>query len=104
MLPFIKKQPNGLQTLLYSEGQHIPGSIAKRIVLARAIVHNPELLVLKDPLENFEQEEAQKIIEYLTNTDHPWSIMISSRNPLWRKHCSKIIYLNNGTLIDITNA
>ncbi len=104
LLPFIKKQSNGLQTLLYSEGHHIPGSIAKKIVLARAIVHNPELLVLKDPLENFEQEEAQKIIEYLTNTDHPWSIVISSRNPLWRKHCSKIIYLNNGTLIDITNA
>ncbi len=104
LLQFIKKQPNGLQTMIYPEGQQIPYTIAKKIVIARAIVHSPELLLLKDPLENFEQQEAQRIIEYLIDTRHPWSLVVSSRNPLWRKHCTKIIQLNNGTLINNTNA
>lgn len=104
LLSFAKKQPNGLQTIIYPEGQQIPNTIAKRIVIARAIVHNPELLLLKDPLENFEQEDAQQIIEYLTDTSHPWAIVVSSRNPLWRKHCAKFIKLNNGTLTSNSNA
>ncbi len=104
LLAFIKKQPNGLQTVIYPEGQQIPNTIAKKIVIARAIVHNPELLLLKDPLENFEQKEAQTIIEYLTDVTHPWAIVVSSRNPLWRKHCTKTILLDNGTLIHNTNA
>lgn len=104
LLSFAKKQPNGLQTIIYPEGQQIPNTIAKRIVIARAVVHNPELLLLKDPLENFEQEDAQKIIEYLTDTRHPWAIVVSSKNPLWRKHCTKLIKLNNGTLTNNSNA
>ena len=104
LLPFIKAQPNGLKTMLYPEGQQMPYSVAKRIVLARAIVHNPEMLLLKDPLENLEHEEAQKIITYLTDASRPWALVVSSRNPLWRKHCTKTLKMKNGTLIGSHNA
>ncbi len=104
LLPFIKKQPNGLQTMLYPEGQQIPYTISKRIMLARAIVHNPEMLLLKDPLEYFESSDAKSIIDYLTDVSQPWAIIVSSRNPLWRKHCTHTIKLHQGTLNTTNNA
>jgi ABC-type bacteriocin/lantibiotic exporter with double-glycine peptidase domain len=104
LISFVKNQANGLQTIIYPEGQQIPYTIAKKIVIARAIVHGPELLLLKDPLENFEQEDAEKLVEYLTDTTHPWAIVVSSRNPLWRKHCTLTVQLENGTLKNNTNA
>jgi len=104
LLPFIKKQINGLQTMLYPEGQQIPYTISKRIVLARAIVHNPQILLLKDPLEHFEVADAKAIIDYLTAESQPWAIVVSSRNPLWRKRCTRTIKLNNGTINTDTNA
>jgi len=104
LLPFIKKQPNGLKTIIQSEGQKIPYTVAKRLVIARAIVHRPKLLLLKDPLENFETQDAEKIVAYLTDSKHPWTIIVASRNPLWKQRCNKVLKLNNGYLTNMPNA
>ena len=98
LLQFIKQQPNGLQTTIYPEGQQIPYTISKRIVLARAIVNEPQVLLLKDPLEHFDTEEALEIIKYLTDYNQPWALVVSSRNPIWRKYCPHTITLQNGFL------
>lgn len=103
---FIKTQPNGINTLLFPEGQQIPFTVSKRIVLARAIVHNPKLLLLKDPLEHFEPAEALKIIQYLTAPERPWALVVSSRNVQWKKHCNQTIKISEGIITSkiITNA
>jgi len=98
LLEFIKKQTNGIQTVIHPEGQKIPYTISKRILLARAIIHQPSLLILKDPLEYFEDEEAKRIIKYLTSPDRNWALIVSSNNPLWKQNCDRSIVLNNGTL------
>lgn len=97
LLNFIKEQPNGIHTVLYPEGQRLSYSVSKRILLARAIVHEPKLLLLKDPLEHFETKKANKIIDYLTHPDRPWGLIVSSRNSYWKKACSRTIVLDQGT-------
>lgn len=104
LLPFIKQQLNGINTMLYPQGQQIPYTVSKRILLARAIISNPKLLLLKDPLEHFEPLDAKTIIEYLTQETHPWSIVVASRNPLWKEKCTKRIKLVEGTLNTDLNA
>jgi len=99
LLSFIKEQPNGINTMLYPEGQQIPITVAKRIVLARAIINKPKLLLLKDPLENFEPGEAIKIIEYLTEPSQPWTIVVSSRSGYWKKYCNRTIIISDGSII-----
>jgi ABC-type bacteriocin/lantibiotic exporter with double-glycine peptidase domain len=98
LLNFIKEQPNGLKTFIYPEGQQIPYAISKRIVLARAIIHNPKLLILIDPLEYFEPKEAEQIIKYLTSIDRNWAVIIASRNPKWIENCNKVIKLEKGKI------
>ncbi len=98
LLAFIKDQPNGINTVLYPEGQQIPFTVSKRIVLARAIIHNPKLLLLKDPLEHFEKEETERIIKYLTAPERPWALIVSSRNALWRNHCNQTIEIMGGRI------
>ena len=97
-LSFVKELPNGLQTKLKSQGQELSYSFSKRILLARAIIHNPKLLILKDPLEYFELIDAKRIIEYLIDKKHPWSLIIVSSNPLWVKKCKRTVRLFNGTI------
>ncbi|WP_299158170.1 ATP-binding cassette domain-containing protein [uncultured Tenacibaculum sp.] len=104
LLAFIKEQSNGLQTVLNPQGQQLSYSISKRVVLARAIIHNPKLLILKDPLEYFEPKEARNIIDYLTDKMQPWSIVIVSSNPFWKKKCSQAIKLTQGILNIENNA
>ena len=95
---FIKKLPHGLDTIIYPEGKKIPFTIAKKIVLARSIVTAPKLLLLNEPLEQLPHDEQAEIIAYLTSPERPWSLVVVSQNPLWRKHCNAFASMNNGRL------
>ena len=96
---YLKEQPKGLSTEIKPEGKQIPYSISKKIVLARAILKKPRLLVLEDPLKQFNKIETEKIINYLCDSSNPWSIVVVSDNDVWKNKCNKNILLNNGTII-----
>ncbi|MGB0982124.1 MAG: peptidase domain-containing ABC transporter [Winogradskyella sp.] len=97
---FVKTSSKGLNTVLYPEGKQISFTIAKKIVLARAIVGKPKVLILEDPLEYFETEEVNRIISFLTNTNNPWAlVVVSMSNNDWSKNCTQVITLKNGEII-----
>ncbi len=95
---FLSDQASGLQTLLKPEGKQISYTIAKKIILARAILKAPQLLILEDPLDQFSKEEAARIIAYLTHADRNWSLVVVSANKLWESSCSDIVTLSNGKI------
>lgn len=95
---FVKEQPNGLKSVIYPEGKQISFTIAKKIVLARSIVAKPKLLILKEPLEHFNNEEANEIRKFLTHKDRPWTLVVVSQNPDWNKTCETVYTLNQGKL------
>ncbi len=96
---FIKEQPLGLNTVIYPEGRQISSTVAKKIVLARSIVRKPRLLILKDPLEQFDEEEANKIMKFLILPENPWALLVVSQNPKWSQICRRVITMEKGKLI-----
>ena len=99
LVDFIKQQPNGIHSIINPEGQKIPITISKRILMARAILHDPKLLILKDPLEYFDDVEAERIIKYLAAPEREWALVVSSNNPIWKQNCGRTILLNDGILM-----
>lgn len=97
---FLKEQPQGLQTVLYPEGKQIPSTVAKKIVLARSIVRKPKLLILKDPLDQFKEEEAKEIMNFLSDPSNGWALLVVSANLKWADRCSRIITMENGRIIN----
>ncbi|MGX1928446.1 peptidase domain-containing ABC transporter [Flagellimonas sp. 2504JD4-2] len=97
---FVKEQPQGLKTVLYPEGRQIPYAISKKIVLARSIVSKPKLLILKDPLDQFGEVEAERIMNFLTSPENGWALVIVSENPKWIQRCGRIITMENGKIIN----
>ncbi|MGB1042219.1 MAG: peptidase domain-containing ABC transporter [Tenacibaculum sp.] len=95
---FLKHQPKGLDTYIQSEGKLIGYTISKKLILARAIISNPKLLILEDPLDQLEKEEANKIIDYITAPSRPWGLIIVSSNEAWKKKCNKQITLVKGVI------
>ncbi len=95
---FVKEQPNGMNTVIYPEGKQMSFTIAKKIVLARSIANKPKLLILKEPLEHFDNKEADEIRKFLTNDERPWTLVVVSQNPDWIKSCSTVYTLNKGKL------
>lgn len=97
---WVKEQPNGVHTELYPEGQQIPYIISKKIVLARSIVIQPKLLILKDPLDQFFKEEADEIMKFLADTSNGWALIVVSENLKWKEHCSRVITMQNGQIVN----
>lgn len=96
---FIKESPQGLNTVLYPEGKQISFTTAKKIVLARAIVTKPKILILEDPLEHFEADEVGRIISFLTDASNPWALVVVSISNDWSQNCTQVITLKNGKII-----
>jgi ABC-type bacteriocin/lantibiotic exporter with double-glycine peptidase domain len=96
---FIKESEKGLNTIIYPEAKQTSYTVAKKIILARAIIKQPKLLILEDPLEHFEKEEALELIKFLTDASHPWTLIVVSFNKDWASNCSETITLKQGQII-----
>lgn len=98
---FLKRQPKGLNTLLKPEGKQIPYFISAKLLLARAILKDPKVLILEEPLKQFNIEESEKIFEYLCDASNPWSVIVVSNLNVWKRMCNKHIILEDGHVINL---
>lgn len=97
---FVKQQPLGLKTIIYPEGKEIPYTVSKKIVLARSIVRKPKLLILRDPLEQFNKDEAKRILNFLGDPSNGWALLVVSENEDWASVCSRVITMDKGRIIN----
>jgi ABC-type bacteriocin/lantibiotic exporter with double-glycine peptidase domain len=96
---YIKESEKGLNTIIHPEARQTSYTVAKKIILARAIIKEPKLLILEDPLEHFERKEALELIEFLTDAARPWTLIVVSFNKDWSSNCTETIILKEGQII-----
>lgn len=99
LLDFLTELPHGLNTEINPEGRQISYTNSKKIILARAILKSPQLLILEDALDQFSQSETKEIIDYLTDPQHPWSLVVVSSNDYWKNYATQVIKLTKGKLV-----
>uniref|UniRef100_UPI004049C15D ATP-binding cassette domain-containing protein n=1 Tax=Gelidibacter sp. TaxID=2018083 RepID=UPI004049C15D len=95
---FVKSLPNGLNTMIFPDDKQVSYTVSKRLLLARAIIKQPKLLILEEPLEHLEEIETKDIIDYLSDPKHQWAIVVVSRNSYWETKCNTIVLLNKGQI------
>ena len=96
---FIKTLPEGLDTKIFPDGRQLSSSNAQKILLARSIVNKPKILFYEDPLDKMDEEASKEIIDFLTYSSNPWTVIVSSKNTYWEEKCSRKITLQNGKII-----
>ncbi len=97
---YVKTLPEGLNTIIDPEGKKLPRSVSNKILLARAVVAQPKLLLLEDPLDHVSASEKEIIIKKLTDPSNPWSLVVTTVDDLWRKYISEVITVNNGKVVN----
>lgn len=100
---FIKEQPGGLHTILYPDGKQMSHTVSKKIILARAILKQPKVIILEDALDRFNPQETNAIINYLTHKDRPWALIVVSGSDTWKASCNQIIELEKGEIKNLNN-
>ncbi len=90
---YIGKQPKGIDTSIKPEGKQLPRSIIQKLLIARTIVHKPKLVIMEEPLQSVEDDEKNKIIDYIMHPKHDWTVLVVGEYPYWKKKSTQIIEL-----------
>jgi ABC-type bacteriocin/lantibiotic exporter with double-glycine peptidase domain len=95
----VKRLPNGLDTIINSDGRHLTRSVIQKIMIARAIISRPKVLFLEEPTISMDPRAARQIIDFLVSPENGWTIIVSSIDEYWKKACNREIDMNNGEIV-----
>ncbi|PWA05771.1 peptidase domain-containing ABC transporter [Flavobacterium laiguense] len=99
---FIKTLPKGLDTKILPEAKELSSSNAQKILLARSIIHKPNILFYEEPTDKMDVKVANEIIDFITSETNKWTVIVSSQNPHWVTKCTREITMQKGTILSDT--
>lgn len=89
---FVATLPNGYDTQLDPTGRKLPRNVINKILLIRALVHQPKLIVMEEPWINIEEQHRHNIQKLLLNlTDATLIVVTNDSN--FMQQCNHVITL-----------
>jgi ABC-type multidrug transport system fused ATPase/permease subunit len=95
---FIKNLPEGLDTMVGEKGVRISGGERQRIGIARALYHNPKLLVLDEATSSLDIHTEQEVMKAVQALHGEKTIIIVAHRLSTIEHCDRVFRLNDGKL------
>lgn len=92
---------DGIDTLIGENGLSLSGGQKQRIGIARAIIGNPEILILDDSLSAVDATTEKNIINNIKNSRLGKTNIIVSHRVSAVRHADKIVVLNEGEIIGL---
>jgi putative ABC transport system ATP-binding protein len=89
----IRDLPRGLDTRLSTDGGPLSEVQITRIMIARAVLTRPRLLLLDRALEDFDRVARERICELLFAPDAPWTLVVVSEREDVLARCGRRIRL-----------
>ncbi len=91
--------PNGYDTLLGERGVNLSGGQKQRLTLARALFHEPPVLILDDVLSAVDTQTENKILEALKSRTPKSTEWISAHRISTIQHCDRVLVMEKGEII-----
>ena len=96
---YIKSLPKGIDTTLDPSGQKLSKSIIQRIIIARSIVNKPKLLLLESHIDFIEENDRNKIIDFLVDKSNGWTLISISNDIYLQKKADVILEMKEGQIV-----
>jgi ABC-type bacteriocin/lantibiotic exporter with double-glycine peptidase domain len=90
---FLSSLPKGYDTMVGPTTRPLSSSLVERILLARAIVVRPRLLLLDDIFHLFDPKERKSIVEFIWDPTQPWTLVAASNLPTVKENSTLTIEL-----------
>ena len=91
----------GIEQLLNKRIAEISGGQAQRVAVARAMVHQPELLLADEPTGNLDTKSSKDVMSLLRhlNTEEQATILLVTHDALAASYCQRIVFIKDGELV-----
>ncbi|HLU21771.1 MAG TPA: ABC transporter ATP-binding protein [Bacillaceae bacterium] len=92
--------PQGLETLVGEKGVALSGGQKQRISIARALIKNPEILILDDSLSAVDAKTEAKIIQNIRSEREGKTTLITTHRLSAVEHANWILVLDDGKVVE----
>ena len=101
LLAELQALPHGLDTELQPHGRPLSHRQACRLMIARAIVGRPRLIVLDGALDQLDQGDGHEpLTSMLFAPEAPWTVVCITERPDLLARCARVVTLSHGEVRD----
>ncbi|ADQ13537.1 ABC transporter ATP-binding protein [Halanaerobium hydrogeniformans] len=92
--------PKGYDTIVGERGVRVSGGQRQRLGLARALYHDPEVLVLDEATSSLDNRTQKSVMEAINNIAEVKTMVMIAHRLSTVKDCDRIYLLEDGEIID----
>ena len=88
----------GLSTILHKRPDEISGGQAQRTAIARALIHEPSLILADEPTGNLDSNASREVLELLSqmNQEKQATIIMVTHDPIAASYCDRVLFIKDG--------
>ena len=98
-LEIVENKPGKLDTVLSEGGKNLSGGQRQRLTIARALVRNPEVLILDDSASALDFATDANLRKAIAEDTNDMTVFIVSQRAASIMHADKIIVLDDGQMV-----
>ena len=97
----LKNLPNGLNTKVGEGGAKLSGGQRQRVIIARALMHDPQIIILDEATNSLDHSTEVEVLEMLKSLTPKKTIIFVTHNRSISKYFSKYYELTKGRIRSI---
>jgi ABC-type multidrug transport system fused ATPase/permease subunit len=96
---FIDELQEGLDTVIGDKGMKLSGGQRQRLTIARAVLYNPQILILDEATSSLDSESEKLVQDALENILHDRTSIIVAHRLSTIRNADKIVVMDEGKII-----
>jgi ABC-type multidrug transport system fused ATPase/permease subunit len=96
---FVKGLPGGLDTMIGENGVRFSGGQRQRIGIARALYHEPKVLIMDEATAALDNKTEYSLINSIENLNEKCTVIWVAHRLSTVKNCDVIFFLNHGRMV-----
>lgn len=87
-----------LREILDKRPNEISGGQAQRTAIARALIHEPSLILADEPTGNLDSNASREVLELLSkmNQEKRATIIMVTHDPIAASYCDRVLFIKDG--------
>jgi ATP-binding cassette subfamily B protein len=96
---FIASLKKGFDTEIDAVGNRLSSAVIRKVLLLRALVSSPKLLLLEEPWLGLDPECRQRIEQYLLQEIPTTTVVVITNDDSFANRCNRIFYMHDGKVV-----
>jgi ATP-binding cassette, subfamily B, bacterial len=96
---FIASLKKGFDTEIDAVGNRLSSAVIRKVLLLRALVSSPKLLLLEEPWLGLDPECRRRIEQYLLQEIPETTVVVITNDDSFANRCNRIFYMHDGKVV-----